>query len=157
MKEMTSPTWPLKPSLVEWKLHCRTPPDVTLSLLETFLGGMETSEVHDTGAFRERLETFLGGMETLWPNRRMRARRNLETFLGGMETGRTGTRTTPRSDLETFLGGMETVIIDADLIPDLDLETFLGGMETYSPQRIQQVGGGSLKPSLVEWKQRKML
>ena len=33
------------------------------------------------------------------------------------------------------------------------LETFLGGMETV-PEMLDELRSGTLKPSLVEWKQR---
>ena len=88
LQSHSSPVWALKPSLVEWKLaapvELQGDQGATLKpslvewkpgpfgvlegdtiRLETFLGGMETSE-GDEGAPQDRdLETFLGGMETL--------------------------------------------------------------------------------------------
>ena len=55
--------------------------------LETFLGGMETSDLPLSGTRRAPpLETFLGGMETALDEFFLFFQRVLETFLGGMET-----------------------------------------------------------------------
>ena len=55
---------PLKPSLVEWKLHYHQHIALFSLALETFLSGMETHSCSFISPFFVFLETFLSGMET---------------------------------------------------------------------------------------------
>ena len=78
---------------------------------------------------------------------------SLETFLGGMETPSVIEGQVITLALETFLGGMETAPKRQMAGGAERLETFLGGMETAAPYAVPGTVRGSLKPSLVEWKQ----
>ena len=47
---------------------------------------METKKTVSAGRDGDALETFLGGMETTDTGPQIAGRKHLETFLGGMET-----------------------------------------------------------------------
>ena len=79
--------------------------------LETFLRGMETTNVHDGLSFPDCLETFLRGMETGPSPFSPFFCLPLETFLRGMETGQgVNADGKQRSALKPSLEGWKQII-----------------------------------------------
>ena len=140
---------------MEWKPALLKTRRKTLLALETFLGGMETYGRLRNAHRCRALETFLGGMETsrLCPSP-CRLRRALKPSLVEWKRESGGEWSNRAHGLETFLGGMETYQVP--IVRDIGdiLETFLGGMETRLVRKRRLRKRGTLKPSLVEWKQR---
>ena len=105
-------------------------------LLETFLRGMETEDLHggsdDTLALKPSLEGW-----KLRPDAVVRVgNEDLETFLRGMETGDTKPFVAGLGTLKPSLEGWKPASSANNSSSGGSLETFLRGMETLKNQGV---------------------